>query len=316
MEPKYEEQFTAFVDFLGFSEASEETDDNTRLRVLELLRSLSALRGEFDMKSWVDGTATQYNYKPTVSTFSDHVVLSYPLDPLWWAADLNERMISLFVTAQFNRLLAQIASTALRIGFLIRGGATIGMLYHAEGVVFGEALIEAFEIESRVAVYPRVVLSRGITDRPLWTESQPYITRGADGLHQFDYFRELLFAAAPAGERFGQGVREQVARTAAFAVRVFSLTMMLREVERPSPDGSKLRRPFPRYSFITVRLLPRRPKSIEKKPRTPTAAVQSAGVDRHAVEDERALQARSSESPGLESWGAVAGLSSKGRQRL
>jgi hypothetical protein len=42
-EPEYEERFTAFVDFLGFSEASNRTDDDTRLKILNLLQSLSAL---------------------------------------------------------------------------------------------------------------------------------------------------------------------------------------------------------------------------------------------------------------------------------
>jgi hypothetical protein len=32
---------------------------------------------------------------------------------------------------------------------LIRGGATIGKLYDSQGVVFDEAMIEAYEIESR-----------------------------------------------------------------------------------------------------------------------------------------------------------------------
>ena len=63
------------------------------------------------------------------------------------------------------------------------------------------------------------------------------------------------------GERGENGVREeQVARTAAFAVRVFSVEMI--PTVPYSVAVSKLRRPFlsDRYFFIVVRLLKRREK--------------------------------------------------------
>jgi len=62
MESQYEEQFVAFLDFLGFSEVSTSTDDSTRLRVLDLLLSLSALRGEFNVQSTAQETG-----KPALS---------------------------------------------------------------------------------------------------------------------------------------------------------------------------------------------------------------------------------------------------------
>ena len=43
IEPRYEEQFTAFVDFLGFREASVEIDETTRSKVLALLKELATL---------------------------------------------------------------------------------------------------------------------------------------------------------------------------------------------------------------------------------------------------------------------------------
>src|ERR1700674_2296218 len=74
MEPKYEyeEQFTAFVDFLGFSEASAKTDEVTRLKVLDLLVALSTLRGEFGVESTVQEGRKTSHIKPAISTFSDH----------------------------------------------------------------------------------------------------------------------------------------------------------------------------------------------------------------------------------------------------
>ena len=80
---------------------------------------------------------------------------------------------------------------------------TIGMLYHSRGVVFGEAMIEAFEIESRIAVYSRVVLSQRITSRPTWAAHNEIIV-GNDGLHHLDYFTTLLLSAAQPGNDYTQ----------------------------------------------------------------------------------------------------------------
>jgi hypothetical protein len=207
MEPRYEEQFTAFVDFLGFSEASRSTDDATRLKVLSLLLSLSTLRGEFDLQSTAEENGKRHVVKPAVSTFSDHIVISYPLQPIRAEIDPQEHLAAFLIMTQFSQLLLRIAAAALRIGFLIRGGATIGKLFHARGVVFGEALVEAFEIESRTSIYPRVVLSTELTSRPEWIRDQIDITRCDDGLYHFDYFKTLILGAAPPGPAYGPSVK-------------------------------------------------------------------------------------------------------------
>jgi hypothetical protein len=207
MEPKYEEQFTAFVDFLGFSEAASKTDEATRSKVLDLLLSLSTLRREFDLQSTAQEGGKKISLKPAISTFSDHVVISYPLQPIYADTGPDGHIGAIFIMRQFNDLLTRIAAAALRIGFLVRGGATIGKLYHAQGVVFGEALIDAFQIESRTSVYPRVVLSRQITSRSMWIQNAFGILKDHDGLYHFDYFKELLFHAALPGESWVAAVK-------------------------------------------------------------------------------------------------------------
>src|SRR5260221_32641 len=67
MEPIYEEQFTAYVDFLGFSEASAKIDESTRSKVLDLLLALSAFRGEFDVQSTVEESRKTSLIRPELS---------------------------------------------------------------------------------------------------------------------------------------------------------------------------------------------------------------------------------------------------------
>jgi hypothetical protein len=204
--PGYEEQFTAFIDFLGFSEVSKQADDTTRLKVLELLLSLSALRSEFDVQSEPNqGGGSRHQIRPAVSTFSDHIVVSYPLERI--ARDLgrpsDDVVVTFVVLNGFGRLLRSIAAAALRLGFLIRGGATIGKLYHSQGVVFGEAMTEAFELESRVAIYPRVVLSPRVAGRQPWAAHKE-IAVCNDGLHHFDYFKTLALGAVVPGSDYAE----------------------------------------------------------------------------------------------------------------
>ena len=210
-EPRYEDQFTAFVDFLGFREVSRSEDDGRRLKILELLRSVAALRAEFDLEnSPREGGSAQLRITPSVSTFSDHIVVSWPLAALGGGAgnpgDLDDSHISL-LAVNLMHLLSSIAAAALRLGLLVRGGATIGKLYHSQGVVFGPALVEAFELESQTAIYPRIVVPHRILDLPQWGRMlKPDLLVGRDGLLHFDYFRMMLLVAGRAGPSYGAEV--------------------------------------------------------------------------------------------------------------
>lgn len=48
----------------------------------------------------------------------------------------------------------------IEAGFFVRGGLSLGLLHLRDGLVFGPALADAYELESDKAVHPRIVLSR------------------------------------------------------------------------------------------------------------------------------------------------------------
>jgi hypothetical protein len=182
-EPKYEEHFTAFVDLLGFSEASAEVDDETRSQVLELLQSLSGLQQDFSaITEQLPTGGTRHQVRPSISSFSDNIVISFPLEPITSQTSPIEVVI---ILGQFERLVAMLAAEALKLGPLVRGGATIGKLYHAQGVIFGEALGEAYELEKRTAIFPRVVFSNSVVNQ--WAKSNYGMFRDSDGLYCANY---------------------------------------------------------------------------------------------------------------------------------
>jgi hypothetical protein len=203
---EYEKTFVAFLDFLGFSEASRELDETARLKVLDLLRALVALRSEFsaDSKQETDGSKKIF-IKPAISTFSDNIVISFDLETVRKTAGINDTVLGFIVLGEFERLVSIIAAQALRLGFLIRGGARVGRLYHEGGVVFGEALVEAVELERHTAVYPRVVLSAAVGRA--WSERMPDVIREDDGIYCVNYIGSMMLNAALPGDEFRANIK-------------------------------------------------------------------------------------------------------------
>jgi hypothetical protein len=201
----YEDHIVLFLDFLGFSEASVQFDDDRQVEILELLRAISDLRSEFNVKNeHRDDGSIQTTLKPTVTTFSDHIVISYPIERM--ETDVLKGSSDFLVINQISLYVSIIAASALKIGFLIRGGIAKGKLYHADGVVFGEALVKAYRLESHVAIYPRVVVSDDIVGN-IQARLSPWVKRDFDGLSCVDYFLDSVIRASPPGEEYAQNTQ-------------------------------------------------------------------------------------------------------------
>lgn len=132
-EVTYERRVVAFYDVLGWRShirrAGNKAPNVSLLRRL-ILKTARAARIEkgLDIR---------------VSTFSDNVVISQ------------------LPGANTPQLLMQLAIWQLGAainGFLMRGGVTIGDLVHEDEAVFGPGLNRAYYLESKIAMYPRIVL--------------------------------------------------------------------------------------------------------------------------------------------------------------
>jgi hypothetical protein len=132
-EVTYERRVVAFYDVLGWrnhiKRAGKKASDVSLLRRIILKTAR--------------GTRIEKGLNLRVSTFSDNVVISQPPG------------------ANTPRLLQQLAIWQLGNainGFLMRGGVTIGDLVHENEAVFGPGLNRAHYLESKIAMYPRIVL--------------------------------------------------------------------------------------------------------------------------------------------------------------
>lgn len=164
----YEDRFVVFLDILGFSSLIERSEDSPDLGqdILDVLISMQP--GEITRFS---GSSINYDRVPdserseveaivarmndihlsqtniSVSYFSDCLVLSALKDDIFSRQMIIEALRNFAVVLWNSKKM------------LIRGGVCEGKLHHSPyGPVFGPALNRAYEIESREAVYPRILI--------------------------------------------------------------------------------------------------------------------------------------------------------------
>lgn len=129
--------------------------------------------------------------------FSDTLVLAAPADDPGLAVT---RLIHDGATLQ---------SALTAKGFFVRGGLTLGLFHISEGLIFGPALVEAYELESRHALHPRIVLSR---DAATAAPSTTRLMRDGDG-HVFINYLDLLLEQLDGPDAHLEAHSEQVTRS-------------------------------------------------------------------------------------------------------
>lgn len=87
-----------------------------------------------------------------ITQFSDSLVLSCKAD------DGSTCVLML-------EFIAKLMRASFELGFILRGGITLGPLIHEEaGPLFGPAFVEAYSLESKLAVWPRILVDQGVVD--------------------------------------------------------------------------------------------------------------------------------------------------------
>jgi len=188
-EPSYQNRIIAFLDILGFSDKVKQSvsSDFVRANIEEILKTFNRamVNPEFLNGNINDKLARK------VTSFSDNVVISY-----------SNRCSLLEAIYDIGR----IQVLAMEMGFLLRGGITIGELRHTQEVLFGPGMNEAYKLESKVAIYPRVILTNETIDKatlhPFFVVDSIendrklikhiYCKKDTDGLYYIDYLSDDL----------------------------------------------------------------------------------------------------------------------------
>lgn len=184
--PVHRLSYCAFLDVLGFSARIRESYKN-ETAANKLLQEFHAI---FDkridrIRSEVDESLLYFK------SFSDNVLLAHPC--------FSEDMES-----EFGFILWSISEYQFAMalqGFFIRGGLSVGPLFVDDNSVYGAALIDAYELESKVAVNPIVVLcdnTMKLVDQHLtyyhgeWAPQVRHVLVNADGRYFINYLDECV----------------------------------------------------------------------------------------------------------------------------
>lgn len=197
----YEDRVLAFVDVLGFSEAVKGTIKDDREVAEETLRIsqlIDGIQSDLDIHNkrskeifkFTDEQIKMVSGTRVVNQFSDSIVLSFSIK--------EESGIFLML---LDILFLHV--TALQHNFLLRGAIVRNKLLHTQEKIFGPALVEAYEMERNLAIYPRIVLDEEIIElsrKYFGKQNGPdteehfvrsLLKRDFDGMYYIDYFEAI-----------------------------------------------------------------------------------------------------------------------------
>lgn len=173
---EYKEHIVAFIDLIGFKHAVDSEKEN---EVLDLLRTFSKFARNAFQNITKNGTGEEtITIWPAISIFSDSIIISIPID-----ASIPKEII----IPSLNQWIAKFAFLALEKGFLIRGGVAKGTHYHNddEHIVFGKAYLKSQKLESELANYPRVIVSKEVYN--FFSSNENIFLHDFDGMITLNY---------------------------------------------------------------------------------------------------------------------------------
>ncbi|MGP1281670.1 MAG: hypothetical protein ACTS1X_01720 [Parasphingopyxis sp.] len=180
---QYDNRIVAFIDVLRFQEIIDGTIDKNKNDVEEQIDFVYEAY-EVIRSVW---NPDETEGEKQVSIFSDTIVVS---------ADIKGQSQVFWTLLEIKHLIMRM----IWRGILLRGAVVSGKLLHTNKFVFGPALIEAYNLESRAAQYPRVILDREViqlagkarADHHSARDEKDYVRslleQDSDGMYYVDYF--------------------------------------------------------------------------------------------------------------------------------
>lgn len=151
----YSQRVIVFMDILGFKNIVTNGNENSKL--FDLMNYLKWLS-----RANYEGILKEYDIGKEVTVFSDSIVISYDVNTLNGS--------SFYILLDIIHIQLDLASK----GILVRGGVTIGNLYHEKEIIFGPAMIKAYELESKYAKYPRIIVDESLLEYAFQNPSEQH----------------------------------------------------------------------------------------------------------------------------------------------
>ena len=148
---KYDDRIVCFIDILAFRNKIKSTVNADGKDLVEKIKNINEVlllaRDILDVEGKV-----QFSKSKRTTQFSDSIVISFLV---------NEKSEIFYTLLDILTLIIKFVNR----GILIRGGITFGKLIHNDEIIFGPAMVKAYELESQAALYPRVILDKTVIEK-------------------------------------------------------------------------------------------------------------------------------------------------------
>ncbi|MBQ8635832.1 hypothetical protein IJ425_06750 [bacterium] len=175
---KLSEYYVAYFDILGSKKMIESSEAETFLNVINHIYKNTI----FTINSFYK---KNHNIEIKVKIFSDNIIFAIEKDKEDTEVIKADKKILITAIASFFQVLA------LKYTMPVRGSITIGDLYIDEIFVYGKALNNAYKLESKIAIYPRVIIDPNIKNEFLQNN---YIRENLccdeEGIYYLNSFKE------------------------------------------------------------------------------------------------------------------------------
>jgi hypothetical protein len=144
-----------FLDILGFSQSISTTAEagDAQLLVDRILSAINDSR-QYVRRSFTESFTSEL-HRWALKFFSDNLVLGFPVD----GSGLSQASAAWFVIRCAQRYQLRMALN----GFFLRGALTQGQICLTDDIIFGSALLECYQLETKASIVPRVILAEPLT---------------------------------------------------------------------------------------------------------------------------------------------------------
>lgn len=172
---EFENRIVLYMDALGTKAIYEDRDANGIRSLIELAKLfVSKCKSEAGIE---------------ISAFSDHLVISKMSKENFKE---DKKVVDGFIDS-----VAYVFKEGLKKGILFRGAIGKGKLLHKGVLIGGQALNDAYVLENKEAIYPRVIVSKEISD--IYNNLKPeesFIEQDVDGKYYVNCLINMCFMPA------------------------------------------------------------------------------------------------------------------------
>lgn len=169
----------AFLDLLGASKIMESDRSQEVLVKIKEVFEFTRMIAEVEYRENISDIE--------VTVFSDNITFArkIPQNP----EEMNDEDCMKIV--QFIIFISRFLGMSIEKGLLFRGGITVGSLYVDKKMIWGKALVNAHELEEKIAIFPRIVVSKDVI-RLLCRVKWNTLKRDFDGVWFVDFFDQIF----------------------------------------------------------------------------------------------------------------------------